>query len=450
SDYLQAIRIQQDVLTSEPLLGKKKEKSKEKDQTHACPKVRKKRLASYDRTEPNDDDVVRHIIKLREKLGWQTVLPRHSLEYRCFKTATQKILLKEPLKDDGEFIYCLLRKNSKALYNPYDLYVVSAHRARHCKEFWIITASFISKVTKIGGEEEIELIPTLEWLLERRCYYLLQQFKIFSNFRINKLFVTWKLTVKRIKTDKSRSLLYRSLFFADELFQGCLLYIKGLCEDAVSLKKGDEDNSNAICLVKLDKFRTYSLHEFCEEQLHQATQALKQLEDVRDKAISEIKLTILKVAEKKDIKEYFESNLSEDATHFKLPTYRRLLEVIFRFLMLVDYMFQELIRQLMNTAVTLLLELFNNSARMPASVEKKNENLIKIHKDIFAFTGKMTSDYEEFDNSNLYAYSVPKSEVKTQDNEILNSIKVNTNLRKICAPIFEVNLQLRTPAESGS
>ncbi|XP_065792815.1 dynein axonemal heavy chain 14-like [Muntiacus reevesi] len=133
--------------------------------------------------EPNDDDVICHIIRLREKLGWQTVLPQHSLEYRCFKTATQKILLKEPLKDDGEFIYCLLRKNSKALYNPYDLHVVSAHRARHCKEFWIITASFISKVTKIGAEEEIELIPTLEWLLERRFYYLLQQFKIFSNFR---------------------------------------------------------------------------------------------------------------------------------------------------------------------------------------------------------------------------------------------------------------------------
>jgi len=37
---------------------------------------------------------------------------------------------------------------------------------------------------------------------------------------------------------------------------------------------------------------------------------------------------------------------------------------------------------------------------------------------MFAFTGKMTSDYEEFDNSNLYAYSVPKSEVKTQDNEV--------------------------------
>lgn len=83
------------------------------------------------------------------------------------------------------------------------------------------------------------------------------------------------------------------------------------------------------------------------------------------------------MAEKKDIKEYFESNHFEDTTHFKLPTYRRLLEVIFRFLMLVDYIFQELTRQLMNTAVTLLLELFSSSARMPVSVEKKNEKLIK-------------------------------------------------------------------------
>ncbi|XP_057583181.1 dynein axonemal heavy chain 14 [Hippopotamus amphibius kiboko] len=449
-DYLQESKTQQDILVPEPVPHMKKEKSKEKDQTHACPKVRKKRLASYDRIVPRDDDVVSHIIRLREKLGWQTILSQHNLEYRGFKTATQKIILKEPLKDDGEFVYCLPRKNTKALCNPYDLQVVSAHRARHCKEFWIITASFISKVTKIGGVEEIELIPTLEWLLERRCYYLLQQFKIFSNFRINKSFVTWKLTVKRIKTNKSRSFLYRHLFWADELFQSCLLYIKGLCEDAVSLKKSNEDNPSAICLVKLDKSRTYSLDEFCEEQLQQATQALKQLEDIRGKAISEIKVTILKVAEKKDIKEYFESDLSEGTTHFKLPTYRRLLEVIFRFLVLVDYMFQELTRQLMNTAVTLLLELFNSSARMPFSVEKKNENL-KIHKDIFAFTGKITSDYEEFDNNlNLYASSVLNTEVTTQDDEILNSIKVDKDLEKICAPIFEVNLQLRIPAESDS
>nr|XP_023488506.1 dynein heavy chain 14, axonemal isoform X2 [Equus caballus] len=456
-DYLQESRTQQDELPPEPVPHKKKEKPKEKkDQTYACPKVRKKSLTSFDRTEPKDGDVIRHIIRLREKLGWQTILPQNNWEYGSPQTAVKKIILKEPVEDDGEFVYCLPQKNPEVLYNPYDLQVVSAHRARHCKEFWIITASFVSKVINIDGEEEIELVPTLEWLLERRYYYLLQQFKIFSNFRINKSFVTWKLNVKRIKTEKSRSFLYRHLFWADELFQGCLLYIKGLCEDAVNLKKGDdhEDNPSAICLVKLDRSRTYSLDEFCEEQLQQATQALKQLENIRDKAISEVQSTILKVAEKKDIKEYFESNLSEDDTlHFKLPIYRCLLETILRFLMLVDYIFQELIRQLMNTAVTLLLELFNSSARMPFSVEKKNENLIKIHKDIFAFTGKITNDCDKLVNdSNLTATTVRKSEVKTEAdiNEILNGIKVDKDLRKIYAPIFEVNLHLRIPAESDS
>ncbi|XP_073755948.1 dynein axonemal heavy chain 14 isoform X3 [Callorhinus ursinus] len=410
-DYFQKIGTQQD--PSKPNSPKKKEKSKrKKDQTHTCPKVKKKRLVSYDTTEPEDDDVTRHIIRLREKFGWQTMLPQHCLEYKSSKIAIQKIILKEPLTDDGEFVYCLPRKNHQVLYNPYDLQVVSAHRARHCKEFWIITASFISKVTKIGGVEEIELIPTLEWLLERTCYYLLQQFKIFSNFRVNKSFVTWKLNVRRIKTEKSRSFLYRHLFWADELFQGCLLYIKGLCEDAVDIKKGNEheDHPSAICLIK--------------------------------------------VAEKKEIKEYFESNLSEDDTvHFKLPKYRRLLETILRFLLLVDYIFQELIRQLVNTAITLLLELFNNSARMPFSMEKRNEDLIKIYKNVFSVTEKITDDYEEFvDNSNLCATSVLKSEVKTEADikEILNRIKVDEDLRKIYAPVFEVTLHLSIPEESES
>ncbi|XP_077934784.1 dynein axonemal heavy chain 14 [Halichoerus grypus] len=453
--YFQKIGTQQD--PSKPDSHKKKEKSKgKKDQTHACPKVKKKRLVSYDTTEPEDDDVTRHIIRLRDKFGWQTMLPQHCLEYKSSKIVIQKIILKEPLKDDGEFVYCLPRKNHQVLYNPYDLQVVSAHRARHCKEFWIITASFISKVTKIGDVEEIELIPTLEWLLERTCYYLLQQFKIFSNFRVNKSFVTWKLNVRRIKTEKSRSFLYRHLFWADELFQGCLLYIKGLCEDAVDIKKGNEheDHPSAICLIKLDRSRTYSLDEFCKEQLQQATQALKQLEDIRDKAISKIKNTVLQVAEKKEIKEYFESNVSEDDTvHFKLPKYRRLLETILRFLLLVDYIFQELIRQLMNTAITLLLELFNNSARMPFSMEKRNEDLIKIYKNVFSVTEKITDDYEEFvDNSNLRATSVLKSEVKTEAdiNEILNRIKMDEDLRKIYAPVFEVILHLSIPEESES
>ncbi|XP_050616246.1 dynein axonemal heavy chain 14 isoform X13 [Macaca thibetana thibetana] len=297
---------QQHMVSPEPASLREKGKSwRKKDQTHACPKVRKARPVSYDRTEPKDDDVIRNIIRLREKLGWQTVLPQHSLKYGSSKIAVQKITLKKPLEDDGEFVYCLPRKSPKALYNPYDLQVVSAHTAKHCKEFWVITASFISKVTNIVDSiEEVELIPTLEWLSERRHYYLLRQFKIFSDFRMNKAFVTWKLNVKRIKTEKSRSFLYHHLFLADDLFQACLLYIRGLCEDAINLKNDNdhENNLSAICLVKLDSSRTYSLDEFCEEQLQQATQALKQLEDIRDKAISEMKSTFLKVAEKNEIK----------------------------------------------------------------------------------------------------------------------------------------------------
>ncbi|MBZ3883715.1 Dynein heavy chain 14, axonemal, partial [Sciurus carolinensis] len=379
--------------------------------------------------EPKEDDVIRHITRLREKLGWETTLLPKDLKYPSSKIAVQEIILKEPLKDDGEFVYCIPRYNPEGLYNPYDPQVVSTHRAKNCKEFWIITASFVSKVVKLSGNtEDVELTPVLEWLSERHFYYLLQRFNIFSKFR---------------------SFLYRNLFWADEIFQDCLLYVKGLCEDAINLKNNNEhkDNPSAIWLIKLDTSRTYSIDEFCEEQLQQTTQALKQLEDVRDKVISEVKSTILKVAEKKEIREYFESKSFEHGTtHFKLPSYRHLLETSFRFLMLIDYILQELIRQLMNIAVTLLLELFNDSATMPLSNGKKNEDLIGTFKNNFSLVGK-TSDCEELVNS-----SNSKSEVKTNTDihDVLNSITVEKDLRKIYAPIFEVNIHLRTPSESYS
>ncbi|XP_070257562.1 dynein axonemal heavy chain 14 [Myotis yumanensis] len=454
-DYLPESRTQQ-VVAPIPVPQKKKEKAKEKkDQTCPSPKAKEKRLVSYDRTEPEDDNVIRHILRLRRKLGWQTKLPHCKLDYWNPETTVQKITVKKPLEDDGEFVYCLPRKDPHVFCNPYNLQVVSAHTARNCKEFWTVTASFVSKVTKIGVVEDVELIPTLEWLIERRCFYILQKFKIVSNFRMNKAFVTWKLTVRRIKTDRSRSFLYCHLFWADELFQSYLLYVKRLCEDAFNRRNDDGcgDNSSAMCLVKLDTSRTYSLDEFCEEQLQQASRTFKRLEDIRDKAIAEMKSTLLKVAEKEEIREFFESSFSKAArSHFKLPVYRRLLKKFLRFFMLVDYIFQELIRQLMNTAVTLLLELFHGSARMPFTAEKRNENLIKTHKDIFALTGKITNDYEELViNSNLYATSVPKSDLKAEAdiNEIFNSIRLDKDLTKY-APVFEVNLHLRIPSESDS
>lgn len=55
------------------------------------------------------------------------------------------------LKDSGEYVYCLRRgrDNPEAPYNPYDLQVVSANTARHAKEYWTVTASFVSKVTDL-------------------------------------------------------------------------------------------------------------------------------------------------------------------------------------------------------------------------------------------------------------------------------------------------------------
>lgn len=48
-----------------------------------------------------------------------------------------------------------------------------------------------------------------------------------------------------------RSYLYGHLFCADELFQSCLLYVRGLLEDALNLKKNNEDNPSAVRLIKV-------------------------------------------------------------------------------------------------------------------------------------------------------------------------------------------------------
>ncbi|XP_051041734.1 dynein axonemal heavy chain 14 [Phodopus roborovskii] len=450
-DYFEERFSQQCAVASKPVVPERRKSKEKREQISTNIKQKKARLPSYDRAEPEETDAIKHIIRLREKLEWKTPLFPRSLKYRP-KTTHQKCSLKEPLKDDGEFIYCLPLENNKGAFNEYDLQAVSAYRAKNCKEFWMVTASFVTKITKADGiMEEVELIPTLDWLSERHCFYLLQQFKIFSNFRMNKAFVTWKLNVKRLKTEKSRSYLYGHLFCADELFQSCLLYVRGLFEDALNLKKNKEDNSSAVRLIKVDPSRTYTLDKFCEEQIQQASQAVVQLEELRTKAITEIKSTALKVAEKKDVKEYFESKPSEiDTTHFKLPQYRCLLETNLRFLRLIDYLFQELIRQLMNSAVSQLLELFIGSSRMPFSKEKNNESLMRTRK---IFSRKISNDDEEF--VNLYVPPHPpvqnlEPKPYTDVDVILHKGKMEMDLKKTYAPIFEVHLYLRILTSSES
>ncbi|NXL47556.1 DYH14 protein, partial [Podilymbus podiceps] len=143
---------------------------------------------SYDRTEAIDDDVIMHILRLRGKLGWQTKLP--SCEWLAKDTDVarlQKFTLTKPLllKDTGEYIYCLQRNrnNIKAPYNPYDLQAVSTNTAMQNKEYWTVTASFVSKFSARHKLGEMEITPVPQWLRERQLYYRLLNLKFFSNFR---------------------------------------------------------------------------------------------------------------------------------------------------------------------------------------------------------------------------------------------------------------------------
>ncbi|NXV51019.1 DYH14 protein, partial [Uria aalge] len=113
-------------------------------------KTLRSKVHTYDRTEPIDNDVIMHILRLRGKLGWQTKLPScEQLAREADVARLQMFTLTRPLllKDTGEYIYCLQRNrnNLKAPYNPYDLQAVSTNTAMQKKEYWTITASFVSK-----------------------------------------------------------------------------------------------------------------------------------------------------------------------------------------------------------------------------------------------------------------------------------------------------------------
>ncbi|NXI93701.1 DYH14 protein, partial [Psophia crepitans] len=148
--------------------------------------------------KPIDDDVMMHILRLRGKLGWQTKLPSCKRLARGADVARfQKFTLTRPLllKDSGEYICCLQRNrnNFNAPYNPYDLQAVSTNTAMHSKECWTVTAPFVSKEACCDKLGETEITPVPQWLHERQLYYRLLSLNLFSNFRMKKYFLVWKI-----------------------------------------------------------------------------------------------------------------------------------------------------------------------------------------------------------------------------------------------------------------
>ncbi|XP_068918735.1 dynein axonemal heavy chain 14 [Petaurus breviceps papuanus] len=428
-----------------------KDEKEQKEDKKKIPNYLRKDFSNrirYDPTVPKDDNAVRHILRLREKLNWKTELTARGFDIK----KTKEIPLKTPfmeslhIKDDGEYVYGLLRNRNdcRALYNPYEIQVVSANEARTCRVFWVITASFVSKVTRVGKTEEVEMTPVLEWLVERNHFIAFHKFSFFSKFRIRKSFLNWRNTVQRSKTDKSKLILYKRLFWADKLFQRCLFQIRKLCESASNLKKGRlfEDNPSAILLVKLDRYHTYSLDEFCEEQLQQTVRALKQLEELKGEIILVIRSTFLQAAERRGIRSYFEHEpLENKIEHVKAPAHRRMVDKFSRFLRLVDHLFQELIRQLVQTAIKLFLDLLNKSSKVGCSAEKKNKVLIKTAKEnILLKVPEVTNEKKE--NCELATDINVSQDYITK---MFNNLSLKKESRRQNEAVFEVHIHLKAP-----
>ena len=79
--------------------------------------------------------------------------------------------------------------------------------------------------------------------------------------------------------------MYKQLFVANEILQGCLLHVRGLCETASSSATGYGTGDSAITLVNLDKTTTLTLKEFIDQQILAKKKALKKLAALRKKVV---------------------------------------------------------------------------------------------------------------------------------------------------------------------
>ncbi|XP_029448950.1 dynein heavy chain 14, axonemal isoform X2 [Rhinatrema bivittatum] len=435
--------------------------SKEKKKQHqniqssctSCLKTAKTNDPVYDKTEPEDDDIISHILRLRSKLGWQTVLPQHGSEGKNAMLVTYKNPLKKlvpPKEDSGEYVYCLPRNRNgpEAHTNPYDLQVVSADAARHANEYWIVSASFVSKVALVSGVETLDIVSVMEWLQERTNYFMIHNLNVFSQFRLWKAFTVWKINVRRSKTDNSKTIMSQQLFSADELFQGCLLHMRALCEDAITTRGGPKDSS--IVLVKLgEQYCTYSLKEFCELQSRQSDEALGRLQSLRGRFVEAIAQTFLKVTAMKGAPSRFQLGAvegKERPRYAEVAQWCGLREQLVRFLKLVDSIFQEFLFQLVCPAIQLLLQFFEASSSVTTSEERRNEELLSdFDKGALNESDTAEDPVKAENNQNPSQVNTPKLKVNAKANidKALMDIRRQREVKEKQAPVFEVNVALR-------
>lgn len=135
-------------------------------------------------------------------------------------------------------------------------------------------------------ENGIFITPAMQWLWERKIFYMLRNITTFKMFRKWRTFKCLSMNVRQDKNERCRKYLRRRLFFANEIFQSVLLHVRMLCERASSSKNGLGIGDYAIIMVKYDPTVTMSLQEFCSKQDEQVDYALKQLLQLKEEVMN--------------------------------------------------------------------------------------------------------------------------------------------------------------------
>ncbi|XP_066570029.1 dynein axonemal heavy chain 6 [Amia ocellicauda] len=413
----------------------------------------------YDSTEPEDDCVLKNILKLRQKLGWTTEFPNQNTTSARTKDSAKKKV--NQTEDTGEYVYCLLkqRNDPKGCYNPYDLQVVSASTAKQSLQYWTVSASYISKVSPLE-EKSCEIMPVMDWLAERHLFNKILQLPLFANFRIWKAFTTWKINVWCAKTNNCKTLLTKDLFFADEILQRCLVQIRELCEAASDSKARSGCGNRAIVLIKagctVNKSCTYSLQSFCEAQAQQCKYAFGQLESLHGEIGEVISSYFLKVAEKEGAQRLFSpvSKHSVDKPLYaEVAEWRHIVPRFSRFLKLVDKIFEEMLCRLVKLAVCHLREFLDASYKSEVASDK----IVKVPWETEVLDAN--HEYEHYGHTlqgSLNAHTVvdcsgshsPDQLYLNPVDKVLADIKRMKELEQVAEAVFEVSVVLTVVNET--
>lgn len=467
----------------------------------------------YDDSVPENDDVLYHVKTFRERLGWKIDLPRHAPGCK----ATMEKLKDNPddemdtgsmSQDDGEFVYCLPRnrKDPKARYDPYDLQVVSPNESRSQKVYWTVSASFVSRVVpnKDSDVGESFNIPVLWWLWERRLFYNIFNLPVFVKFRKWKTFKMWRKAIRLQKSEKSQKKLFKTLFMANEVLQGCLVHVRSLCEAASGSLTGFGKGDSAICLAKLHKSQTLTLQEFQDVQLQQTKYAWTQLTALRETIIDIAWETCATVAEMEGITQGIRpgsprkvkiqtpeddnriESLSNKAmriqakygvgaliskkkseqksdrpTYAQIADWRKILSRLASFLRSIDHLILEMLRRLVVTAVRQLLDHIIQSYNISDDDEEKDDLESLTGSESSVATTVTTKSRTQSGSNATHTvkgtkgtvYEIPHFDFEQEEvvegppdvDQVLEEIRRQDVVEEISVPVLSLQLVLTVP-----